>query len=104
MAKWVNITPVGSGFGVDADNTDTTGSYNWASCGVDKGGNPTDKYSRSESFNIELPVGGELLPISMAVLLVNGVSQSALWLIPLAAGAAITLIGFQVHKKQHKSL
>jgi len=38
------------------------------------------------------------------VLLVNGVSQSALWLIPLAAGAAITLIGFQVHKKQHKSL
>ncbi len=103
MAKWVNITPIGSGFGVDADNTDTVGSYTWASCGVDDGG-PGDKYERSESFDIELPVGGELLPISMAVLLVNGVSQSALWLIPLVAGAAITLIGFQVHKKQHKSL
>jgi hypothetical protein len=103
MAKWVNITPLGLGFETTADNTDTTGNYRWASCGVD-GGGPGDGYERAEMFSIELPVGGELLPISMAVLLVNGVSQSALWLIPLVAGAAITLIGFQVHKKQHKSL
>jgi len=99
MAKWINITP----FSAVADNTDIVGNYKWASCGVDEGG-PGDPYDRSETFKIEKPVGGELLPISMAVLLVNGVSQSALWLIPLAAGAAITLIGFQVHKKQHKSL
>ena len=54
------------------------------------------------AFNTQKPVAGEILPIDTTALLIAGVSQNSLWILPtlaLVAGAAFTLLRIQVHRK-----
>ncbi len=91
--------------GTSDDETDVGGNtpddYLYGLCGTDNnvGQNPGGG-GVGNAFNIVAPVGGEILSINTTALLIAGISNSSLWLIPLVgiAGAAFVLLRYQVLK------
>jgi len=63
-------------------------------------GTETGSYAVGGNFQIVLPVGGTIIPISTTALLLAGISSSAMWLIPLAALAvgSFALLRFQINR------
>lgn len=95
-AVWFKI--VGAGTGSD---TDKTGTYGVLTCGKE-GSLFSNDYQQSTTFKVQVPVGGEIIPIDTVALLVAGAQLVTLWLLPLmaAAGGAFTLLAFQLRRRQ----
>jgi len=92
--------------GTDNDDTDVGGitpdDYLYGLCGTDNNiGQSPGGGGVGAAFNIVAPVGGEILPISTTALFMAGISNSALWMIPLVgmAGGAFVLLRYQVLKE-----
>lgn len=95
VLEWVNILPANS----DLDTLSKLGQYGWESCGTELAGQAD--WSVEESILVQLPVGGEILPISTTALLLAGMSTSAMWIVPTIgtiAGAGIAL--YKIQRKQ----
>lgn len=82
--------------GVRDDNTNilTSGGnfYTYIDCGSEAAANPA--FFDDHDWATQEPIGGEILAINTAALLIAGLSTSAIWMIPAAgavAGTAVTL-------------
>ena len=92
-AQWFNITSGASGS--TATNLDILGVWDWDSCGYDfTQSAPTSDlaWSHSESIQVNEPVGGEILEINSAALLIAGLTTSAIWMIPVVGAVAGTAV------------
>ena len=91
------------GNGIQPDNFGLlTGAfpYSLGICGYEGPASlPFDGFS---SIFTQLAVAGEILPIDTTALLIAGISTNSMWILPtlaVVAGAAFTLLRFQVHRK-----
>jgi len=69
-------------------------------CGEDILGAGNLKYQSSGVFENQAPVGGELLQINTAALLVAGISTSSLWMVPIL-GAVVGYGVYRLSTKKH---
>ncbi len=102
-AQWVSLDGTGAVEGVQTLPSTGTGAglprfMSFVSCGQDT----VELYVAGHSWEITEPVGGTVLPISMTSLLIAGMSNSVLWLVPLAAvaGGTFALLKFQLSRKE----
>lgn len=84
--EWVNIHPTPSG----VDNLNMIGEWSWETCGKEKVGlaNPTN-FNFDEGISVVQPVGGEIISINTAALLLAGLTTSGMWIVP----SLVTVIG-----------
>ena len=97
-ARWVDIENAA------APATDSRAAptlYRIMACGVDDPAVLMIDTEEEDFFATAKPVGGTILPISATALFVAGLSNSAIWLLPLVAlaGGAFALLRFQIYNK-----
>jgi len=98
LVEWVELLQ-----GAGTDQTNLAGLYIFANCATFApagGGSVPD--SIQVFFNVEVPVGGEILPINTSALLLAGLTTNALWILPalaVAAGAGIVVLKFQLYRR-----
>jgi len=93
--EWVELTG-----GAGTDQTNLAGLYIFANCATLLTGSAPD--STQTSFFVQVPVGGEILPINTSALLLAGLTTNALWILPslaVIAGAGIVILKFQLNRK-----
>ena len=102
-AKWVQITP--GVIGSASATVDAIGAWTWSSCGYDTTSATPDNsdlaWNHNESLLVSEPIGGEILAINSAALLIAGLTTSAIWIVPAVgavAGTAVTL--YKLRQKQ----
>ena len=90
---WVEVSTASGAF----DNTEIPGEWEFGACGTEASGD----FDLSVSFTVQATTGGEYLSIDNTALLIAGMQSSAMWLLPLivTAGAAFTLLKFQIDRK-----
>jgi len=95
-ATWLSVGTVAG-----PPSTDRIGNYNVGVCGFEDA-NLGTLFEGFSPFTIDLPVGGEVIPVGTTSLMLAGISTSALWLVPLVAiaGVSFALIRFQVLRKE----
>ena len=69
-------------------------------CGVDIIAGPNLPYQSRGIFENQAPIGGELVPINTAALLLAGISTSAFWMVPIIGAAAGYGI-YRLYTKKH---
>jgi len=97
-AVWFDIRPGGG----SAANTNVVGQMSWESCGTDTGVGVLLDWEHKEQIQVVVPVGGEILPINTTSLLIAGFSSNPFWILTMlaiTAGAAFTLLRFQLLRK-----
>lgn len=97
--QWVDITINAAPAAINF-----VGSYKLGHCGYDgfgQTGSQNSVYGTAATVPAQLPVGGEIIPISATALILAGMSTNTLWLIPLGAiaGGAFAVLRFQVMRK-----
>jgi len=93
--EWVELTQAGVGH----DQVNLAGQYFFVNCGVIVG---VGADSIQTPFVVQVPVGGEILPINTSALLLAGLTTNALWILPalaVIAGAGIVILKFQLNRK-----
>ena len=94
--EWVNIHPTPIG----ADQFTIEGEYSWETCGREKVGlpNPTN-FNFDEGISVVKPVGGEIISINTAALLLAGLTTSGMWIIPsVVTATGIGLTFYRIRK------
>jgi hypothetical protein len=100
-ANWHKVTNYGVmtfpvtviGGSSQSDNTNAVGQWQFVSCGKE-GATFLNDYQAEANFNVVLPVGGEIIPINTAALMIAGLTSSGIWMIPtlgVMAGIGVTL-------------
>ncbi|MEM3098038.1 MAG: hypothetical protein QXU32_04890 [Nitrososphaerales archaeon] len=96
---WDEVNSANAVIGHGTDDTLLTGTYSFISCGTEiRGTDTATGYIGTSEFFVEsIPdrVGGEILSVDQAALIVSGVSIHAHWFLPLIVGvgmAAVTIM------------
>jgi len=95
--KWVNLN---SAVAAATDTLSAPDRYYILACGEDILQGDNDFYQSSGLFENQLPVGGELLQINTAALLVAGISTSLFWMVPIL-GAVVGYGVYRLSTKKH---
>src|SRR3990172_9067614 len=92
-AKWVSVV----GGPILAPNTARVGIYQIATCGTEPPSN--SGMEASGAFEATLQVGGEILSINSAAVLIAGISTSAIWMFPTVGAIVGTSIALYKLRK-----
>jgi len=103
---WVVVEGSGGGLPASIDYlTAVEGApYRAATCGYDGGGviGVTFQYNQESTTSTQKPVGGMVIPIDTAALLIAGIYTNSLWTLlglTLVAGVTFTALRFQIARK-----
>ena len=99
--QWQNVqteTNLVDGIGDEKSDTsmDALGIWSFGFCGNDGVNNPNvnEQVSKNvESWQVVLPVGGEILQLDSAALMIAGLSTGMIWLAPVVLGGAAAAFG-----------
>jgi len=99
-AKWIDqnapITPAAT------DTLTPPDIYFILACGEDILSQSRVNYQSSNLFENQAPVGGELLQINTAALLVAGISTGSFWMVPIIGAVAVAGYGvYRLSTKKH---
>jgi len=81
----------------NTDNTNNLGAYTAISCGVETT-TLTGLYQTPVDFNVNKPVGGEIMSVNTVALVIAGLTTSGIWMVP--AIASVAGVGISIYKFQ----